>query len=425
MAGKPGADAKNTSNVSGDLWFDKRAEEYACNDRVRLAPGLVFCGELNILPTAARPLSAMSAYTGRDSMIVPHAKIAMESVAAMPDEAAKLMYTTGCVNRRNYIQKKEGQKAEFYHTSGALIVEVNSEGSWWVRQLIADEKGDLQDLDLKVVDGKVTTGHRVEAINWGDTHRAQADPVNDEVQYGEGGMLDTLRPKVQFQNDTLDFLTRNDHIFKKGLWHELFRAYCKGFDSVEDEIRETGRFLYETSYRPWCRTVVVNSNHDEFLARWLQHQDYRRDPVTARFFLEAPLNAHRTYKEDPDADPQLFRWAVERSFGPLDNVVFLQADESFVICKGRKGGIQCGEHGHEGADGSYGGPEAFKRLGRRFNIGHVHKAGIYDEVYVSGLSGKKRQIYARGMSSVTASHIITYENSNRAIVTVWRGKWRA
>src|ERR1035437_6492102 len=124
---------------------------------------------MNITPTASDPLTGLETYSGRQSAVFPHAKIAMRTVASIQGSGAKLNYTTGTVTKRNYIQKRAGLMAEFHHTYGGLLVEVDSAGVWKVRQLDAEAvSGTLYDLTLKVENGVVTDGHRVEAINWGD-----------------------------------------------------------------------------------------------------------------------------------------------------------------------------------------------------------------------------------------------------------------
>ena len=74
---------RGTASASDDdpLWYDPQVVEHICDEQVELAPGLVWCGELNIIPTSMQPLSQMEPYNGRCSNIVPHAKFAMTSVA--------------------------------------------------------------------------------------------------------------------------------------------------------------------------------------------------------------------------------------------------------------------------------------------------------------------------------------------------------
>jgi len=65
---KPG-----TSDLSDieELWYDPAIEEYICDDRIKLAPGLIFVGDMNVLPTASNPLSGLDGFTGRASGFPP------------------------------------------------------------------------------------------------------------------------------------------------------------------------------------------------------------------------------------------------------------------------------------------------------------------------------------------------------------------
>jgi hypothetical protein len=73
----------------------------------------------------------------------------MKSLPGLGQDNARFLYTTGAVTERNYVQKKAGQKAEFHHNYGALMVEVDKEGTPFVRQLAADDTGAFQDLTDK------------------------------------------------------------------------------------------------------------------------------------------------------------------------------------------------------------------------------------------------------------------------------------
>lgn len=403
-----------------DLWYDEELMGYVNDERIELAPGLMWCGEMNILPTAVSPLSGFDTYTGRRSGIFPHVKVALKSIPSGKDEGTKLNFTTGTVTQMNYIQKKAGLKAEHHHVYGALLVEVDSKGRWYCRQLNVDGDGVLYDLDLKVEDGKVTSGSRVEAINWGDVHVAQIDPGVADMAWGPGGMIDTLRPLYQFMHDTVDFRPRNHH--DVGNPHAMFQRFVEGEDSVEDELRDVVHHL-EFADRPWCEMVVVDSNHDNAFTRWLREADYRKDPPNAVFFLEAQLRKYQAIR-DGDENFHLVEWALRR-LGCPEDVRFLREDESFVILHERGWGIECGMHGHLGPNGSRGTPRGLRRMGRRANTGHTHSTEILDGMYVAGTSTKLDVGYNKGPSSWTHSHIVTYPNGKRAIVTMYGGAWRA
>src|SRR5258708_25584789 len=139
----------------------------------------------------------------------------MRSIAEMQREGVKMNYTTGTITQKNYIQKREGVIAEFHHIYGALLVEVNSDGNWWVRQLNQDEgTGTLQDLRVLVTNGEVvSTEAPVEAVVWGDLHSTIAD---EEVVDISMNLLDELKPEYQFLHDVLEGASINRHVLKIG-----------------------------------------------------------------------------------------------------------------------------------------------------------------------------------------------------------------
>ncbi len=416
-----------TASDLAPVWYDPIIEKYICDDQVELAPGLIFCGEMNILPTAVRPLTGLEVYSGRSSSIFPHVKMHMASVASGKNEPTKFTYTTGTVTKRNYIAKKEGLKADFHHVYGGLIVEVNCHGDWFVRQLIATNKGVICDMDLKIDGNKITRGHRAKSITWGDIHEATLDPEVKDLAWGKGGMMDVLRPEYQMMHDVMDFRARNPHVIRMNQIHDRFKAYILGHDSVQEEVRGVAKFLKTTS-RPWCETVVVHSNHDAFFKQWLRIGDYKNDPVNAVYFLEAQMEVYKAIRDNPKGSHNLLKWGVEREFNnwpktELDYfppIRFLDEDESFVLLD-----IEHGMHGHQGANGSRGSATGMARMGRKANRGHEHSTGIFEGICTSGLSGTNDQWYNKGPSSWSPSHIVTYCTGKRAIYTMWNGGWRA
>jgi hypothetical protein len=128
------------------LWYAPELSPYIVDESVELAPGLVWCGEMNIMPTAPHPLNGLEQYRGRRSLVVPHARMELESVASMADEATKLCYSTGTVTQRNYIQKRAGILAEQRHDYGGVLVEVDHVGNWFVRQLAMAQDGSIMDV---------------------------------------------------------------------------------------------------------------------------------------------------------------------------------------------------------------------------------------------------------------------------------------
>ena len=402
---------QNGQKDDENIYYDPELVPFIIDESAELADGLVFCGELNILPTASNPLSGFDTYNGEASCIVPHAKVALQSVPTMKHRPAKMLYTTGAVTQRNYIQKKSGQKAEFHHVFGALLVEVDADGDWFCRQLIANDDGVFCDLHEEFGPDGVREA-AVEAVNWGDIHVGKLPEGGEHVIVD---ILDTLKPKRQFVHDVLDFEVRNHHAIKdKFHWARMF---TDGKDSVLDEIVEVGEFLNFMG-REWCETVVVESNHDLALTRWLRETHTDFDPVNGEFYHLANARMYQGIRERDD-NFQVMRWALESYGPPLVNVTFLAEDDSYVVKE-----IEFGMHGHLGPNGARGNPNNLKKVGTKANIGHVHSATIVDGVYAAGVAADLDMGYNKGPSSWSHSHIITYSNGKRAIVTCRGDKWR-
>jgi hypothetical protein len=409
-----------------EIWFDPRVVPFINDDRVEIAKGLVWCGELNIIPTAVSPLSGLEVYTGRASMVAPHVTLAMESIPGLGGDGAKLNYTTGTVTQRNYIQRKEGFKAEFHHCYGALLVEVNEEGHWFCRQLNADSDGTIYDLDRCAKDGQVTEGHRVEAITLGDTHEDQKDETVHHATFGPDGLVDVLDPKFLFVHDVLDFDRRGHHRIKNP--YDMMLRYVQHRESVQAEVMGVKKFLGDAADPEHREIVVVRSNHDDHLDRWLTENDGRFDPVNADYW--GLLNHWKTnYIMTHHSIPDMLHLALvtpDCGFTRRNKITFLTDDNSFVICPKSGNGIECGLHGDRGANGSRGSRRQFaKSLGRRSNVGHSHSAGITQGCFQAGTNSLLKLSYNQGLSSWTHSDIITYVNGKRAIVTFFNGKWRA
>src|SRR5699024_7423293 len=202
----------------------------------------------------------------------------------------RFMYTTGAVTQRNYIEKTAGQKASFHHIFGALLVEVDDDGDWFVRQISADtETGEFQDLDTIYTPDGIIENCRVEGINWGHIH---ADVIDEGAKYASfsdtnpHNMLDVLKPKYQFIHDVFDMGRRNHH--NRRDFHHMFELYHKKLDNVEGEVAVTANVLAEMG-RDFSQLVVVNSNHDRALQRWLNEACYRSDFTNSVYFLRLQL----------------------------------------------------------------------------------------------------------------------------------------
>lgn len=430
--------------VEQDLWYSPAVVPYIKDSSVMLAPGLMWCGEMNILPTATNPLTGMDDYNGRASNIVPHVKQTLESVASLPDEATKLNFSTGGITLRNYIQKRVGIIAERRHTYGAVLVEVDDEGSWYVRHLVVDDSGTVYDIGPSGYRGVRVCNGIVDAIRcddeedkrtftdsimWGDIHASEMDLWVRLLGWAPGGVLDQHRPKRQFWHDLFSMRSRGHHEMKDFL--RTFEKHVAGEGDVEGEVAITADFMHEgirTKARDgWeCETVVIRSNHDRHLDRWVNEADPKKDPANAVYYTKL-MAAKLAAITAGDKDFNVLQYALAQAGAP--KVRFNGEDESYIVCKRSKvapGGIECGLHGDLGANGARGSSRGLRNLGRPVNKAHDHRATMLDQRGVmSGGACALNLPYMKGPNSQSVSHIFNFENGARQIVTFWDGKHRA
>lgn len=409
-----------------DALYHERVMPYLCEDRIDVGGKLLFCGEMNTLPTATHPLSGFETYTRSCWGVFPHPRVSLTSVATMFKDPAKLIMTTGTVSLPNYIHKKAGLKAEFHHVIGALLVEMDDQGNIFCRHLLAEKDSSFQDLTMRVDNGVVTGGHTVEAITWGDIHTEMLDPEIARMNWGIGirakddtPIVDALRPKFQFFHDVADFRARCHHNIRDP--HFMYEMFVNGTESVVEACQEMANFLIAAG-RDYAESVVVESNHDKMLVRWLREADYRYDPVNAEFFLDCQKAVYGAIKSR-EADFSIFEHVMRRLGDGLDDVTFLRETSTFRICPSAGGGIECSLHGHKGANGAKGHINSFAKMGPKANVCHTHSAAIFEGIYQGGTSSKLDLGYNKGgLSSWNHSDIVTYKSGKRIILTKMNGK---
>ncbi len=400
--------------------FDDAITPYLTHTPINVGDKLIFCAEISITPTAVQPLSGFETYTRERWGVFPHPRIALQSIPTPFDAEAKQIMTTGCVTHPSYTNTKAGMKAQFHHIAAAVLVELDSDGDVFCRHLIADDKGNFQDLTRRVEDGKVQkTAYRVEAITWGDIHVEEIDEVVKEACWGDrkSSIVDVLDPKFQFFHDIVDLGRRSHHNIKDA--HFRFKMWANQTESMRDAFHTGIDFLNDAA-RPSSVSYVVESNHDEHFQKWLRDADFKDDPVNAEFYLEATSALYAAIQRR-DRKFSVFEWAMRGT-----RAKFLTATQSMKICNDNRRGIECAIHGHDGANGAKGHILSFAKMGSKANVGHTHSAAIHEGIYQAGTSSKLDLEYNRGgLSSWNHAHIITYPNGKRIILTMRGHKWRA
>lgn len=404
------------SQANEEVWADE-VMPYLYNKRKKLCPNLILMGDIKTQPTAIHPLTGFESISHGESAIFGHAKRQLRCIPTPAHALPKILATTGSCTVPNYTDSRAGKKAEFHHILGALAIEISGK-KFHQRQVTWDQKtSSFQDWDTRYYPNGDMVKEPIAALSLGDTHYRFMDPQVVEATFGDNGIISQLNPEWLIFHDLLDGYSRNPHHEGKG--RNPFIEYAKrqvDFHLVEKEVRETIEFLDKIAQDRKC--LVVPSNHDDFLRRWIVASDWRNDVDNAEFYLETALAMLRSTQMGTGGseyqDP--FTYWVEK-LATSKNIKTLLMDESFML-----GSIEHGFHGHRGPNGARGNIKNLSKLGSKVTIGHSHTPGIEGGAYQNGTSSYLRQEYTEGPGSWLHTHTMQYRDGKRSHVNIIEGE---
>lgn len=406
-----------------DLIFPKVIEKYLWSVRKNLNANLTLLADIKVQPTASEPLMGYDAITHGESAILAHTKLQMKTVAAPSHKFPKILTTTGACTLPNYTDSSAGKKGEFHHTLGAVLVEIQGK-TFHLRHLNAKSDGSFSDAGtgLTFSPTGITKMERPLALVMGDTHVDYIDDAVGKATFGKGGMIDTLNPKTLVWHDLLDAYSVNPHHRKNP-----FIGYAKRhnqLDQVGPEIARAVAFVKDRTTGD-RESVVIASNHNDFVNRYMKDIDWREDPTNAQFYLKTALHLVKSAYIDKSgfhmADPLQF-WFEQFLVGDGSygrSIRVLGRDESYA-----RAGVELSMHGDIGPQGARGSIRNLRRVGVKSIIGHSHSPGINEGCYQVGTSTSLRLEYNVGPSAWLNTHCVLLANGKRQLISIIDGKWR-
>jgi len=407
-----------TQEAKEDDWWADEVLPYIMAERTPLGPHVEILGDIMTQPTASSPLQGFEALEGAKTTIIGHPKLELKTVPTPQSKLPKILTTTGACTVKNYIPAKAGKKAEFHHTFGACVLELDGD-EFHIRQLNALKNGSFMDLDTNYTPAGKSKVARAAALVLGDLHAEFVDPDVVKGTFGKGGIIDTLNPESVVFHDLWDGYARNHHHR-----HDPIIGYVKhhaGVGNVEKSLDETFAFVDKHS-RPGTKNIFVPSNHHDVLSRWIKESDPRLDPENcvfwARTFTAMCEGSSMGEAGARMIDPFAY-WGMAK-LKSRKQAVFLKRDESMLIK-----GIEVGYHGDRGPNGARGSRKSFSHIGVKTVVGHSHSPGITGGTYQTGTSSYLALEYNSGPSGWLHTHVVIYANGKRSLISIINGKWRA
>jgi hypothetical protein len=409
-----------TSNIdlqddSDGVWWPDEVLPYLVENLVKIHPLLWVMGHMRIQATSVNPLTGLDGMSQAASAIYGHSQLQMKTVPTPQNVMPKILHTTGSCSVRNYSRTKAGVKGEFHHSIGGLVVEKKGK-KFHMRAVIWDGEC-FYDLEHRYDKDGVTLTGPIDVLVTGDEHAMfNSKEVRDATYMNSDSIAKTLKPKIIVRHDVFDGYSISHH-------HRLnpvtkFVKYQQGLDNVEKELYLTRDYIDETSPKD-ALNVIVASNHNEHLMRWLKESDWKLEPWNAKIFHWFWYHMLEKAEFGPSGaetvDPFAF-WCQQKVAA---NCKFLQRDETFVV-----NDIELSIHGDLGPNGSRGSAVNLNRIGVRSIIGHSHTPCIEKGVFQVGVSTPLRLEYTSGPSSWLNTHAVVYPNGKRQLIHVIEGEWR-
>lgn len=386
-----------TAKDESQQWWAPELTKFLHNQRTQLNKNLVLLGDINVQPTASNPVSGFESITHGESGIIGHPKLQMVVVPTPHKRLPKIMTTTGACTIANYTNSGAGKKGDFHHVIGAVVIELDSAGIFHLRHINASSDGSFCDLDRRYSgDGTVHDSGPYKGLIFGDAHPEFADPEVVRATFDEGGLVGRLNPDSIVFHDLLDSYAVNPHHV-----NNPFIAAAKlqsGKNRIAHEVQNTIQWLIRVS--KGRKAVIVPSNHDDMLSRWIKNADWKEDPENADFYLQTALHMLRGTKmaKHGTVTPDPFHYWVKRA--RQKNIVCLRRNKSFTIA-----GIECSLHGHEGPNGARGTMKNLSKLGVKVVSGHSHTPGIEAGHYRTGTMTHLSLEYTGPIGSWLNAHV--------------------
>lgn len=349
-----------SENNETDEWWDPEVVPYLDASRHDVHKYLSILSDIKIQPTAVNPMTGMQGVSGINSCVFGSPRVHLEMIPVLEGNKPKMMLTTGAVTVKNYTDSKAGKKGEFHHTFGFVIVEIEDKNNFFVRQVTADDKdGSFHDLYYKIENERVSEINQIEGVVLGDLHCGLHD---EDVLDSTLNLIDKLKPKNVVLHDVFDGDSISHHQMK-----DPFLQYGKEVHNLNDlELELENMFQVLKRFEKFENVIIVRSNHDDFLDRWLKNEDWKKQPTfkNAPLYMELSAKLLKQYKKGIDNVQGVIPELINERF---QNYITLSRNDSYKIK-----GFEVGQHGDLGFHGSRGSLEQFRKLNTKIIVGHYH-----------------------------------------------------
>lgn len=402
-------------------WYAPEFRPYLWNQSHDVNANAMVLGDIKVQPTNSNPLSGVDALSQGKSAVVGHTRAQSKSVAMMAAPAPFLM-TSGAATVSNYSDTRVGRLGHFHHSLSAVLIEAKGERHTMRRLNYHEGTGRVIDMGVAYYANRHETAPPSLALIMGDTHVDYVDPDVVKATFEAGGIVERTRPQHLVWHDLLDGDSCNPH-HAQDPFADIAK-WAGGRASVNAETKRAIEFVRTRTAQAKRMTgqdvqsVLVPSNHIDFLARWVAKADWKTLPPENKvFYLKTALMiAESATMNDAGisyVDPftQLFRDAN------VADAIALDSGDTFKLA-----GVELAMHGDDGPNGARGSRQNLKRVASKSVIGHSHSPGEDEGCTQVGTSTRLKLQYNSGSpSSWLNAHCDLNADGKRQLIIIRDG----
>jgi len=354
----------------------------------------------------------------RPGLIIGHPKQLQEFQPTGKSTLPRPIISTGSCCVPDYQKDQRiGKIAHSMHTLGGVVIDIVGD-YYFPRVVQANLKtGEFVDDGIRYLPNGKTKRESALLIKPGDRHCGESDPLAMKALYE---MAQRYNPAEVIWEDYVSFGSINPHIRKKPTSRAMMPKY---FHSLEAEMAMVHAEVAKdiANFPKKTRHIANYCNHHAWLDDYVDQGVYKKEfynnelGVIFDIAKQRGINVAQLFA---DCDTEDLLDAVVNGFE--SEMEWLDGTEDYKV-----EGVENGEHGHIGMQGARGSKNSHYLAHGKANVGHSHKASIYNGIFTTGaLTTYKQEYDKRQPMTKTHSHIIQYAGGHRQLVTEVGGFWR-
>ena len=347
------------------------------------------CKSVNIRSSCKRPLTNLEKLSDHYKLIVvSSAKQQCKILPYDTNETFKIAYSTGTISKFDYKNTLTAYVDMRFNKCGAVLLEFNDTLQRYLPRNIEIVNNEIYDGDtIYYIDGdKVKTKKTtVDAMVLGDLHLPEEDFVSVMTSVAQ---INRYKPKNVLIGDWCSFNSINHHEANRYLNKVMYYQ-----QSLESELSESIEKLNKlVDMTEDCDFLIIHSNHDEFLNKWLNSGEMVKDKTNAVIGCE--LFSSLAKRENP-----YFYYELN------SRIKFLKKGENYSV-----NGVVLSNHGHVGLCGSRANSMTYVKTYTKSVTGHTHSPKIEDSNYTVGTCSKINLTYTDHLSNWAFANALVHKN---------------